>query len=150
MKIIAWIGIALCFFLGALGVYFAMSNRPAEIQQEGYQYIDTPRYALSDFSWVVKDVPGDGYVPHQSVALSVKGKLYPAGDSVGCNPDVERQLLPGEVARLICWFAGGGDEFVVTNEEGVYRLIRRWIQETGGPEVQAEPHGPWEVVEILD
>jgi hypothetical protein len=153
MKIFLWVAVIVCLLLGGAGIYFMTSNQSTNVSvdapTEGYEYVDTPRYALSDFSWVVGDLPSTDGVPKNSVALSVKGKLYPAGESVGCNTEAQSELKPSEVARLVCWFAGGGDEFVVTNEEGVYRLIRRWVQESGGPEVQAETQGPWEVIEIL-
>lgn len=154
MKIFIWIGVIACLALGAAGLYFVTAsqpaNAPADVSQEGYEYVDTPRYQTSDFSWVVGDLPSDGHVPRHSVALSVKGKLYPAGESVGCNAFTQSELPPGQVARLVCWFGGGGHEFVVNQEEGVYMLARRWIQESGGPEVNAETEGSWEIIEIIE
>ena len=150
MKIFIWIGVIACLALGAAGLYFVTTNQSAEAPQEGYEYVDTPRYQTSDFSWVVEDLPSDGYIPRHSVTLSIGGKTYPAGESVGCNTSTQAELFPGQVARLVCWFAGGGDEFVVNQEEGVYMLARRWIQESGGPEVNAETEGSWEIIEIVE
>lgn len=150
MKIFVWIAIALCLALGAVGIYFVASNQSPEAPQEGYEYVDTPRYQASDFSWIVQDLDEKDGVPRQLVALSIGGKNYPAGESAGCNAAAQAELSPGQVARLVCWFAGAGDEFVVNQEEGVYMLARRWIQESGGPEINAETEGSWEIIEFVE
>jgi hypothetical protein len=51
-----------------------------------------------------------------------------------------------EITRKLCWFGGGGDVYSVFNENGTFIVKHKWIQESGGPEVNASPEGPWETV----
>ena len=75
--------------------------------------------------------------------------LIPVGEGLGCEGRSQRTDEENEVTHKSCWFGGGGEDFSVFLENGQYVVKKRWTQESGGPEVSAEPHGPWEVLFTL-
>lgn len=100
----------------------------------------------SDFSWRVEKAPNyEETLPRQIVYLEVNGRSYKAGESMGCTEQRDAVEIH-EITRQTCWFAGGGDVYGVFFENSTYILKHRWIQESGGPEVNAAPEGPWETI----
>lgn len=140
MKTTIWVLVTL---LVAGGAYAALGRTPAN------RDTSAPREDRQ-FTWRVEDAPDhEDTMPKQIVFLESGGRAYKAGESMGCNIRLDN-LEPNEVTRQTCWFAGGGDEYAVFRDGDAYLLKRRWVQETGGPEIGAEPEGPWEVVTRID
>jgi hypothetical protein len=107
-------------------------------------------YAPADFVWKSEPAPQKGGIPKEKISLEVKGKVYTLGEFQNCNITKPfEQLESGQVSKINCWYGGGGNELVVYNENGSYSIKKRWTQESGGPEVGAQPYGPWEVVTKL-
>lgn len=140
MKTTIWVLVTL---LVAGGAYAALRGLPAD--RDG----NDPR-GDREFTWRVEDAPDhEDTMPRQTVFLETGGRTYRAGESMGCNIRLD-DLEANEITRQTCWFAGGGDEYGVFREGGAHVLKRRWVQETGGLEIDAEPEGPWEVVTRID
>ena len=136
MKTIIWV---LVILLLGVGGYYLFNN-----------YLTGPAtksaYTASDFSWRIEKASNyEETLPRQIVFLDVKGRSYKAGESIGCNVESDAQEA-NEITRQTCWFGGGGDIYSVFQENGSYLLKHRWIQESGGPEVNAAPEGPWETL----
>ncbi len=111
-----------------------------------------PVYSAADFAWIIENAPDfEETLPKQNVILSVKGKSYPAGTSMGCTiANAMSDLVEGELARQTCWFAGAGDEFIVVKEGDIYVAKHRWIQESEGDEEDVETEGPWEKLFVVE
>ncbi len=108
-------------------------------------------YSAADFVWNVENAPDyEETFPKQNVSLTVKGKNYSAGASMGCELEPRTDLLENELTRKTCWFGGAGDEFGVFKEGDAHVVKHRWIQESGGPDVDAPPEGPWEVLFTIE
>lgn len=119
--------------------YFVFTNY-SSIQDKSISY------AAADFSWRIENAPNyEETMPRQIVHLDVKGKSYLIGESIGCDTKNGPEE-PNEIARKLCWFGGGGDIYSVFDENGTFIVKHKWIQESGGPGVNAPPEGPWEVV----
>ena len=90
-------------------------------------------------------------MPHQILSLVAAGRTYEIGEYMGCSGiSDEGPLEAGEIVRTTCWFAGAGDHVSVFKEQGKYVVKTRWIQESGGPDVQADPQGEFGIVFTLE
>ncbi len=99
------------------------------------------------FTWQIE--PSSRYeetMPWHNVTLRVDGKEHFIGEELGCGM---KTTVEGAVTYNTCWFGGGGTVHAVFFENGTYIVKKRWIQESGGPEVNAETEGPWETVVVL-
>lgn len=111
--------------------------------------VNTNAYLASDFVWRIENAATyEETIPRHIVFLDVKGRAYRVGESIGCalKSDVTE---PNEITRRVCWFGGGGDVYAVFKENGLYVVKHKWIQESGGPGVNAETEGPYEALFTL-
>lgn len=106
-------------------------------------------YTFEDFTWKADLLDEKDYIPREKVSLDVRGKLFSVGESVNCDTKALAPTIAGQVSYIRCWFAGAGDEIAVFQENGDYVIKKRWIQEIGGSNVQADPNGPWETIFTL-
>lgn len=75
------------------------------------------------FTWTLEDKGEDPETlsPLTRVTLSVGGTVHDVGTYAGSCSEIEEsawELLPGERSGVICWWAGGGQEIGVFEEEG--------------------------------
>ncbi len=64
-------------------------------------------------------------MPSTEVALWRGDSIYPAGTYAGSCSIIEEsawELVEGELTGVICWFAGGGNEIGVFEENGTYAV----------------------------
>lgn len=83
------------------------------------------------FSWRFTTIEGmdDGLPPRTDVALITGGDTYDLGGYPGSCAEISPvDLLPNEVAGVLCWWAGAGDEIGVFAEEGKF-IVRRGFRE---------------------
>jgi hypothetical protein len=139
MKILLWVGAIIVL---AVGGFYAFNN----YGRFGKEMVVGQQLTHKDFVWRIENAPKwEETMPRHSVYLEVQGKSYKAGESIGCNIKQDA-LEPNEITRKTCWFGGGGDVYSVFFENGSYTLKHRWMQESGGPEVNTDPEGGWETV----
>lgn len=94
-----------------------------------------PDTAERTFSWRLEPREPDGTLPPSThVSLITGGDIYDLGRYAGsCAQVPDEELLPGEVAALLCWWAGAGDEIGVFKEGDRY-VVKQGIQEEGTAE----------------
>lgn len=82
------------------------------------------------FAWRFATVEAEGDLPPRTdVALITGGDTYNLGSYPGtCAEIAPETLLPGEVAGVLCWWAGSGDEIGVFRAGDAY-VVRRGFQE---------------------
>lgn len=111
-------------------------------------------YESSDFIWHIEKSPDGTAWPHDTVTLEVGEKMYHVGEyDLSCtqNTDVPVSYSEtNELSRVQCWWGGAGEEISVFREGAGYVVKKRWIQESGGPEVNAPRNGEFEVIVTLD
>lgn len=154
MKKHTW-SIAIVALICSGAYYFYQTHNTHLDPRDADDFAVMERYTRPDFTWRVENTPNyEETMPHQKVYLNVKDNSkndsYEAGESMGCTgtPDTATQEASATTMTR-CWFAGGGDDYAVFEESGIYVLKHRWTQESGGPEVNADPEGPWEVVTTI-
>ncbi len=153
MKIILWVVGILVLLIGgffALNSYIyheKQGDSPAGIQEE--KAPESPR-----FDWVI--APSSRHeetMPWEEVYLFINGeeKMH-IGEYLNCDGLVTGALerYDGAVSVKTCWFGGGGNDFGVFFENGAYVVKVRETSESGGPEVRAEPYGPWKTLTTID
>jgi len=92
----------------------------------------------------------DTGVPHSGVTLLVNGSKYDLGTVDGSCTTIDSgnwNFLEGEESGVICYFAGGGTEFGVFNENG-QRTIKKGFLDEGDAETAAT-RGNFETVATL-
>jgi len=140
MKRVLWIGAIIVIAVG--GLYAFNTYGP----QSDKEMLVGQNLTNKDFVWRIENAPHwEETMPRHIVYLDVQGKSYKAGESIGCNIQQDA-VEPNEITRKTCWFAGGGDVYSVVAENDSYILKHRWIQESGGAEVDADTEGDWETV----
>jgi hypothetical protein len=87
------------------------------------------------FSWRFEFRDQEGSLPPSThVALITGGNLYDLGRYAGSCTEIKKEnLLPDEVAAVLCWWAGGGDEIGVF-KEGERYIVKQGIQDEGTAE----------------
>jgi hypothetical protein len=75
------------------------------------------------FAWTFKDMGTDGGsgAPKTEVSLAMNGKVFPLGTYDGSCAEINGSSwkpVSGETTGVICWFAGGGTELGVFEENG--------------------------------
>jgi hypothetical protein len=101
------------------GAYFYFNRAPGDI-------------APQDIAWGFDSVPvEDGQHPITKVTLRVKDKEYDAGSYDGTCARITEptQLLEGEIAGVLCWFAGTGDEVGVFEEDNKFVVKHGEVEE---------------------
>lgn len=147
MKTVLWALIVIAVLIGA---FFAFNSYIYNEKQADSADSLNPVPVTHTFEWIVE--PSERFeetMPWQNVALVFDGSVFPVGEGLGCEGRSQRTDEENEVTHKSCWFGGGGEDFSVFLENGQYVVKKRWTQESGGPEVSAEPHGPWEVLFTL-
>lgn len=75
------------------------------------------------FTWNISELgenPDSG-APRTSVTLTSGGKTYPVGEFNGSCAEIDGTswpLVEGEKTGVICWWAGGGSEAGIFEEDG--------------------------------
>jgi hypothetical protein len=119
------------WFLGALFVvpvilFYAArgaSTEPADLPAGERATGTAAEPASEQFRWIFTDLGTDPQmsVPRTKVALERSGTIRDIGTYDGSCTDIADsswQLLSGEIAGTVCWFAGGGSEIGLFEENG--------------------------------
>jgi hypothetical protein len=113
------IGIVALVLIGG----FAVANHKAAAPvEETHTASSTPR----TFAWRFETVESpDGVLPPKTqVALITGGDVYNFGSYAGtCAEIKDENLLQGEVAGVLCWWAGHGDEVAVFKDGEEYTVM---------------------------
>lgn len=136
------------------GVFYLMmktsGTTPTSASAGAYIATTTQVRSATDFAWYVENASDySDTSPNQLVSLMVGTTTYPIGTYQGCEATPDGVALePSEIIRETCWFAGAGTDIGLFFENGVYTVQTRWTQEVP-PDVDAEPHGPFETILTL-
>ena len=114
------------------GVILAISLVFLGPTSSGPETPQSPARATQDrtFAWrfVTKEAEGE-LPPRTQVALITNGEVYDLGEYAGSCAELSNdQRLSGEVAGVLCWWAGVGDELGVFLEKGSY-VVKHGVQE---------------------
>ena len=130
------------FYLAAITVLLAAGYFMLKVDKR-IQAPTRPEASVSDpanqtrtFAWrfTTKEGTEDGLPPRTDVALITNGNTYDLGGYPGsCAEITSANLLPNEVAGVLCWWAGVGDEIGVFFENETY-IVRRGFQGEPTPE----------------
>lgn len=93
--------------------------------------VETPPVAYAPI-WTLEQVPTDGDVPQTRVSLNDHNVNYPLGVYDGTCFLIEEsawELLPDEETGVICYWAGGGVEIGIFNNNGVRTVEQGIIEE---------------------
>jgi hypothetical protein len=105
------------------------------------QFAECP--VVSSYTWGFVGTEASG-TPMTAVSLQVLGgKKYFAGDYEGsCSPIASSSwpLLPGEKSGVICWFAGGGTELGIFQENN-HMVVKRGTLDEGDAETAGRRGG---------
>jgi hypothetical protein len=114
--------------LVAAGVYFFMP-----------QSVSAPEAENTTYTWQISELeqstttPG---MPRSRVALEANGSTHQIGEYDGTCAVIEGtawDLLEGEKSGVICWWAGGGSEIGVFEENGTM-VVKQGDLEEGSAE----------------
>ena len=131
-------GLALLVIL-VIAIYFVFTTNKTPVP--GIATSTTESTQPKVFSWSLKDEGIDATTTAQrtSVALVADGISYDAGtyngscQTITANGGVDGTgLTTGEITGIQCWFAGGGDEIGVFNENGALVLKHGELGEPQG------------------
>lgn len=143
--------VALLVILAAAAVWFAYgtghksATAPSEEQATTTPAAtpnattSAPQVSGSRFAWSFAEMEEDASgVPSTRVMLTdtTNGKKYDLGARTGSCSTIESSswtLLAGEQTGVICWFAGGGEELGVFQENGSL-IVKAGILEEGTAE----------------
>jgi hypothetical protein len=109
--------------------------------------------AAQDYQWNLTElaespvVPG---MPRTGVTLTSGGKTYPVGEFDGSCFVIEDSswtLLPNEKTGVICWFAGGGSEAGVFEQDGKF-FVRVGYLDEGSEEIAGTRGGFEQLFEV--
>lgn len=102
--------------IGGFLWYRGRSETPAPAAGSNTNATSTPSGARWSFTEAGEDAQTGA--PLTNVTLEIGGKRYDVGTYVGSCAEKRDDLLEGEVRAAVCWFAGGGKEIGVFNEDG--------------------------------
>ena len=86
------------------------------------------------YAWEFELVGEDEFgAPLSRVSLVADGKRYDAGTHQGSCRVRAEDFLPGEKSAAVCWFAGGGVELGVFEENGA-RVMKTGLLDEGSAE----------------
>lgn len=126
------IGAIVIILIGA-GVWYYTAEVPdTDTIQESTKIV--PKWSFENLPQVNESDP-----PQTKVTLTVGQKNYDAGTyagscaEIGASGGVDgKGLVAGEVSGVQCWFAGGGDEVGLFQENGKLTLKRGLLEEPQG------------------
>lgn len=95
-----------------------------------------------DFDWTIEELgENEDFIPIASIKLNITGaanQRYDLGNFSGNCFEIHGsnwERLKNEISGVICWWAGGGEEIGVFEENG--RLeIKKGVLEEGGPDAE--------------
>lgn len=125
LMVVCTILIGVIFFVSYQYHFFI---KPPEQKAEVLKVETPPTFALT----FLEEAVGSGGVkyPHTKVELVYGSKKYDVGTYVGsCSSVQKKELLPGEISGVFCWYAGSGDELRLISTDGVYRVLHRELEE---------------------
>lgn len=74
------------------------------------------------YSWTFQDKTTDQAQPRTQVSIVAEGKARAVGTYDGSCSEIDTDLLPFEQSKVVCWFAGGGKEIGLFNEDGQWSV----------------------------
>ncbi len=74
------------------------------------------------YSWQFVDKTADQSQPKTQVSFVANGKARVVGTYDGSCAEQDSDLLPNEKSKVVCWFAGGGNEIGLFEEGGVWSV----------------------------
>ena len=93
------------------------------------------RSVVPKISWQTKSITG-GDTPKTSVSVAIDGALYDLGIYTGTCTEIGKSggidgkgLLANELSAVQCYFAGGGDEIGVFQEDGKVSIKKGMLDE---------------------
>lgn len=91
--------------------------------------------ATNDITWSFSTEEAEGMNPPQTeVTLKVPDESLVVGTFDGsCSLVAKEQFLTNQVSGVLCWFAGGGVELGVFNENGK-TILKKGVVDEGGAE----------------
>jgi len=113
-----WIAVVVLILAVIAGAWLIMTPGPT-----------APTDAISEtrvFTWNITELgehPSAPGIPRSVVALTSGGKTYPIGEFDGSCFEIEGTawtLYEGEKTGVVCWWAGGGSEVGVFEENGKF------------------------------
>jgi hypothetical protein len=115
-----WIGLGalLAIVVGvtvALGYWQGPQSQSADLSS-GTQLTNDERPYHWDFSSATSS---DQAMPRTKVSIVFGQEVRTIGTYSGSCSEMDTDLLPDEESKVVCWFAGGGNEIGVFNENGV-------------------------------
>ena len=123
---------------GALAIIVIIGGAYWIINSQTMQPEEQVQQSTPTITWNISELPEKDGIPRSSVTLAANGKVYQLGEFDGSCFEVDASswpLMPGEIAGVICWFAGGGSEVGVFEEGGSY-VIKVGILEEGTAEIE--------------
>jgi len=70
------------------------------------------------YQWVFTDESTDDIMPQTRVSLAIDTQEYVIGIYTGTCSEIDSDLLPNEKSKVVCWYAGGGNEIGIFDEDG--------------------------------
>jgi len=131
-------GLAL-FVVLLIAIYFVFTTDKAQAPSVATSTAQSAQAKV--FSWSLEDAGTDESIgaPRTKISLVADGVAYDAGtyngscQTITANGGVDgKGLLTGEIAGVQCWFAGGGDEIGIFNEDGALVLKHGFLDEPQG------------------
>lgn len=111
---VAWV-VGLVIAVGA-GAIFLVGYNDGK-QASGVQ---TPDTAGPTYTWQINEATStDEAMPRSRVSIAFNQEVREVGTYDGTCSVQTTDLLPNEESKVVCWFAGGGSEIGVFNENGV-------------------------------
>jgi hypothetical protein len=134
MQKVAWGGAIVVVVIGvvvALG-YFKGPQAPQNANPlEGTQLQDNER----EYRFVMEQATSSNEVmPRTTVSIAFGKEVRAIGTFDGSCSEMDTDLLPNEESKVVCWFAGGGNEIGVFGESGV-RVVKVGDLDEGSAEV---------------
>lgn len=83
-----------------------METRPADGEEASYE-------------WVFTDLRTDEFgMPRTIVGLLANGRAHEIGEFEGSCAEQDTDFLPDQKVKVVCWWAGGGHEIGIFEEDG--------------------------------
>jgi len=133
MNIKIWVGL-IVLLLTMVGAVWLIKTPAPSPENTG------PTSGKMVFAWNIKELgenPAAPDVPRTSVSITSGGKTYAVGEFEGSCAEIDGTswaLVEGEKTGVICWWAGGGSEAGVFEENGKM-VLKVGILEEGSAEI---------------
>lgn len=116
-----WIGIVVLLLVIVAAVWLIKTPAPAQESMESTN--SSPEKVV--FTWNITERGEKDGIPQSGVTLTSGGKTYDAGVFSGSCAEIDGTswtLVEGEKTGVICWWAGGGNEIGIFEENGTFVL----------------------------